>query len=97
LLGGGLDRRHRVAGLDRALEEVEARPDADFVVRAHAVIAPAHASGLDVERGDVPANAAFSAHHADDNLVAHHERHRAHSFAGGKIGSLRPPHDFAIL
>ncbi len=79
------------------VEGLEARPDADFVVRAHAVIAPAHAAGLDVEGRDVSAHAAFSTHHADDHLVAHHQRHRADCFARGEIGGLGAPDDFPIL
>ena len=79
------------------IEGLEARPDADFVVRAHAVVAPAHAAGIDVVGRDVSANAFFSAHHADDDFVVHDERHGADGFAGGEIGVLRAPDDFPVL
>ena len=51
-----------------AIDGLEARPDAHFVVGTHAVVAPPHAARFDVIGGDVSADALLSAHDANDHL-----------------------------
>ena len=43
------------------------------------------------------ANPFLPAHHTDNNLIVHHERHSAHGLANRDVGVLGPPNDLPGL
>ena len=79
------------------IEGVEASPDAHLVVRPHAVVTPPEPTGLEAVGGDVTADAALAAGHADDDLVAYHQRHAGNRFPSRDARVLGLPDLFSGL